>query len=119
MIAFNQIRRSARPKWSRSSVKGVKLVPACFHGFSPPRRDSGVIVSAGAERVLEWWPHSRQQALYTAISMNRLTFESRANGCELAQLSARFEHHHLVVRRKPDCVTVVALYNELPMWGGR
>lgn len=119
MIAFNQIRRSARPKWGRANAAGLKLVPACFYGFSPPRKGCRIVVSAGAQRVLEWWPHSRQQALYAAIAADRLTFESKANGCELAELSARFEHHYMVIRRSPEFVTITALYNELPTWSAR
>lgn len=117
MIAFNQIRRAERPKWSRARAHGVQLIPACLYGFSPPRGRSGIVVNPGAQRVLEWWPHSRQQALYAVIAANRLSFEPKANGCELAELSERFQHHCMVVRRTPELVTIMALYNELPTWG--
>ena len=118
MIAFNQIRRATRPTWRPSQGAGPKLVPACFYGFSEPRKGSPVLVKAGAQRVLEWWPHSRQQALYAAIEAGRLRFFPKANGHEMAALSRRFQHHYVVVRRTPDGIVVTALYNELPVWGG-
>lgn len=119
MIAFNQIRRSARPTWSRASTGGIRFVPACYYGFSPPRKGSAVQVGPVAQRVLEWWPTSRQQALYAAIDADRLIYEHKANGHEITQLSVRFDHHYMVVLRTAGVVSITALYNELPTWGAR
>lgn len=75
-----------------------------------------MIVGHGAQCVLEWWPRSRQHALYAAIDADKLTFEPKANGCEMVELSSRFDHHYMVVRRTTSNVNVLAIYNELPQW---
>ena len=116
MINLNRHPASSRRGPNRARAAHVKVVPACLHGLVLPRRGSGVHVTRIAARLLEWWPHARQRALYDALAAGHLRFSRTSSGYDICRLGMQFECYYIVVKRAAGRIWIEGLLSRLPVW---
>lgn len=69
-----------------------------------------------AAKLLEWWPHGRQRALYDLLASDKLRFSRTASGYDICRLGMQFECYYVVVKRDSGRIWIEGLLSRLPVW---